>query len=88
MLKNAINLRLLRLHRVYFAQSFQDPYVLNCGIAGRRSYSIPGRKYMLSREVCLNSAFAFLEAFGGPVAPSVEARYWYVHSALVLELDS
>jgi hypothetical protein len=33
-------------------------------------------KYMLSREVCLNSAFAFLEAFGGPVAPSVEARYW------------
>lgn len=32
---------------------------------------------MLSREVCLNSAFAFLEAFGGPVAPSVEARYWY-----------
>jgi hypothetical protein len=39
---------------------------------------ILGRKYMLSREVCLNSAFAFLEAFGGPVAPSVEARYWYV----------
>ncbi|KAJ9093096.1 hypothetical protein QFC20_007204 [Naganishia adeliensis] len=57
-LKNAINLRLLRLHRVYFAQSFQDS------------------KYMLSREVCLNSAFAFLEAFSGPVAPSVEARYW------------
>ncbi|KAJ9093243.1 hypothetical protein QFC19_008449 [Naganishia cerealis] len=57
-LKNAINLRLLRLHRVYFAQSFQDP------------------KYMLSREICLNSAFSFLEAFGGPVAPSVEARYW------------
>ncbi|KAJ9091872.1 hypothetical protein QFC21_007070 [Naganishia friedmannii] len=57
-LKNAINLRLLRLHRVYFAQSFQDP------------------KYMLSREICLNSAFSFLDAFGGPVAPSVEARYW------------